>query len=114
MQVERIYIRNIMQITAPCECNDRRFSKALDIHCVAADKIQDMVLHLCGTRGILTLHIGSICLPHGMRSADGALIPDHIRSCSLRALLHDDRLDPRNDLPRLVDEDRVANAYIKA
>ena len=108
-----VYICNIMQITCACQCNDRRFSKALDIHCIAADKVQDVVLHLCGASRILTLHIRRICFTYSMGATNRAYIRNHIGLRILRTFVRHHCFDARYDLPRFVDENRVAETHIQ-
>ena len=92
---------------------DVLFAQALDVHGVAAHEIQDVALHLRRTCLIDALDVGGIRLSLSLCTADGAAIADLERLCSLGTLFFYDRLDLRNDLSRLVDDDGIAYAHIE-
>ena len=111
--LQTIDIRDILHISLLDELVDISKPEPLDIHRVAAHKVQDMVFHLRGAVRIRTFDIRSVFLALGRMSADRALRTDLIGNGTARSLFFDDCFYLWDDFAGFIDENGIAQADIQ-
>lgn len=110
MLLEVVDVGDVSEISLFDEGMDGGLAEAFDVHGVAADKVQEMVLKLRGAVRVLAADVGRIGLADGGRAADGARVADAVGLGACGALLQHDFLDFRDDFAGFVDADGVADA----